>query len=176
MNRCIELFDAKCPPDFVILDRSVFTDRLFMNKLLKDGHIQQHTYDTYTKLWSMWQRLLPFTPDAFIYLEPSFSEIMNRVRERNRQGEKSGVTEEYQRGLKHEHDVFLKGDHINAGEDPLLLPIEGKPIWHLQTDDDYRSDRAVQTSLVDDMFARFGWQSSYEALWKQNMASYWCEV
>lgn len=152
IQRFIDLYEsvASSPPDFVILDRSVFTDRLFMNVLLKDKKIQQHEYDTYMKLWKLCaMRCTPLHPDVFIYLNPTFSEVMKRVISRSREGEV--VPTDYQLKLKVEHDAFLSGSKIVDTIDPDLVCIKDKPIFHITTDEDYRTDKTIQKRIVDDI-------------------------
>jgi deoxyadenosine/deoxycytidine kinase len=50
--------------DYVILERSVYTDSIFMEQLYTSGQISQLEWDCYNDWWKMWQRFIPFTIDC----------------------------------------------------------------------------------------------------------------
>lgn len=127
--------------DIFLLERSIFTDMLFMNMLLADNLIDDSEYEDYHKMWTMWRELMPFSPDLFVYLRPDVNECMKRLKERNRDGE-SKVSEIYQENLMKEHDTFLSGDSVRVDKNyhvPLLV---------LETNKDFRTDVEVQEKLT----------------------------
>lgn len=127
--------------DIFLLERSIFTDVLFMNMLLNDELIDHTEHEDYHKMWAMWRELMPFTPDLFVYLRPDLEECMKRLQVRNRAGE-SGVSHSYQENLLKEHDKFLSGDSVLLDDDhhvPLLI---------LETNQDFRTDSDVQRDLT----------------------------
>ena len=93
--------------DLYILERSIFTDTLFMKTLLEQGTIDRSEYDDYTQLWNMWVELMPIEIDLFLYLKPSLKTVMSRLALRNRKGE-GGVSTEYQSILEKHHNEFFE--------------------------------------------------------------------
>jgi deoxyadenosine/deoxycytidine kinase len=126
--------------DLFILERSIFTDCLFMNMLLADGIIDQSQHDDYMELWAMWSELMPFSPDMFIYLRPSIDTCMSRLRQRNRDGE-AGVSMKYQTALMKEHDCFLKGTTVSIDDRQI-------PLLILNTNANFKDDSKVKLSLA----------------------------
>lgn len=129
--------------DFYILERSVFTDRIFMSMLLDSSTIEQHEYDTYMDLWTMRRENMPFGIDMFIYLRPSISEVMRRLKVRSR-SEEGGVSLQYQIDLLKKHDDFLMHETVVHGDDDIV----GTPILILDTDDNFINDSSVQDGIV----------------------------
>lgn len=99
--------------DFLILERSIFTDRLFMQTLLNDGLVDATEWEDYFDLWEMWRQLMPVEPDLFVYLCPDLDICMERLHRRGREGET--VSREYQATLLEEHDKFFC-DNVDIGE------------------------------------------------------------
>ena len=145
-------------PDFYILERSVFDDRMFMLMLLETQTIQQHEYDTYMDLWTMRYENMPFSIDLFIYLRPSVDETMKRLLKRSR-SEESSVSREYQEALLRKHDDFLGFPVITGckdGEiDTTLSDIVGTHVLHLNTDEDFINDDEVKTDIVNLVLNKF---------------------
>lgn len=139
-------------PHFYLLERSVFTDRIFMLMLLESGIVEQSEYDIYMDLWDMRKENMPFDIDAFIYLKPTIDEAMRRMEVRKRP-EETGVSKEYQEALLRKHDEFLNGNTIsglhNDEHDSSLDDIKGKPVLHLDTDVDFVNDSEVKEQIVD---------------------------
>lgn len=133
--------------DIFILERSIFTDNLFMEVLHDSKTIDDLEYDDYKEWWSMWSNVMPFEPDIFVYLRPSIDECMNRVSERDRGGEilddTKGVTKSYQSLLLEKHDAFLGGRSANIGECHHI------PVVKLETDENFRDDEGVKHRISD---------------------------
>ena len=126
--------------DVFLLERSIFTDVLFTKMLLETGMIDQTEYEDYIDLWTMWEEVMPFKPDLFIYLKPDLDICMQRLRERARDGEE-GVNEEYQRRLQEKHDEFLGSDYVSIGECHYV------PRLLLETNCNFRDDPIVQQEI-----------------------------
>jgi deoxyadenosine/deoxycytidine kinase len=134
--------------DVFILERSVFTDLLFIKCLYEANTIDLSEYEDIMDLWSMWAELMPFKPDLFIYLKPTVEVCMQRLRERNRDGE-AGVSEEYQRDLQQKHDDFLGDDFVAISDCKYV------PRLLLETDSNFRDDENVRTKICTDIEAEF---------------------
>jgi len=136
--------DYRDSTDVFLLERSIFTDILFMKMLLESNTIDQTEYDDYVGLWTMWGELLPFKPDLFIYLKPDIQTCMKRLHERNREGEES-VSKDYQQKLQQKHDEFL-GEQFVAISDchyvPRLL---------LETNVNFRDDSSMQEHICQQL-------------------------
>jgi deoxyadenosine/deoxycytidine kinase len=138
--------------DVFLMERSIFTDVLFMKMLRQSGTVDETEFRDYMDLWSMWSKLMPLKPDLFIYLCPSVPEAMRRLRKRGRKGE-SGVTEEYQTHLMDTHDEFLGGETAR-----ISTKYDGRNSWEvpvlkLTTDENFVENLQVReglTSLVYD--------------------------
>ncbi len=126
--------------DIFLLERSIFTDKLFMIMLLESKTIDITEYEDYIDLWTMWSETMPFQPDLFVYLKPDIQTCMNRLRERNRDGE-ADVSEVYQQQLQKKHDEFLGNEFVAISDchyvPRLLLP----------TNSNFRDDQKVQEDL-----------------------------
>jgi deoxyadenosine/deoxycytidine kinase len=95
--------------DYVFVERTIYTDTIFMEQLYKSNQITQLEWECYQTWCNDWERFMPFDLDMILYLRPSLEVAMDRLRSRNRDGE-SGVTEEYQRNLFEAHDMKLRGE------------------------------------------------------------------
>ena len=95
---------------FVFVERTIYTDTIFMEQLYKSGKIQQIEWDCYQEWCSVWEGFMPFNIDLDIYLRPSLNVAMDRLRKRNREGE-NGITEEYQQNLFTAHDEKFRSEN-----------------------------------------------------------------
>lgn len=127
--------------DIFITERGVLSDTLFVKTLHDQGHIDDLEFKNYNQWWSMWEEVMPFQPDLFVYLTPSMDETMRRVRMRNRPGEE-GVQESYQQLLKEKHeDAFGSGSaQISDG---FYIPVH-----RISTDADFKTDFKVKEEIV----------------------------
>ena len=66
--------------DVFLMERSIFTDLLFMEVMHDDQSITTMERDSYLQLWEMWREVMPFEPDLFIYLRPDLDTAMERLR------------------------------------------------------------------------------------------------
>lgn len=142
----IEMFEKfGATSDVFILERSPFTDTLFMEMLHEAGHVDALEMEHYREWWKLWIRVMPYKPDLFIYLKAGIDKCMDRVRQRNREGEE-GVSKTYQEALQAKHDSFFgyTGQIDISGND---VP-HNVPCQILIVDDDFRNDQHIQDMLT----------------------------
>jgi len=125
--------------DIFILERSIFTDMLFMDMLYESKTIDDSEYRDYKDLWSMWEELMPFHIDLFVYLRPDVEIAMERLHKRNREGETVNV--EYQKALQRKHDDFLGGDDV-------VISSSHVPCFHLYTNSDFLNNYEVKEDIA----------------------------
>jgi len=128
--------------DVFICERGFLSDTLFMKTLYEFGHVDDLEMKHYREWWSMWEEIVPFRPDMFIYLQPSIEEIMKRVRLRNRDGEE-GVSQQYQEVLKLKHDEIFGGEQVEILESHYI------PVYHIKTDSDFKNDEKIKNEIVN---------------------------
>jgi deoxyadenosine/deoxycytidine kinase len=127
--------------DVFILERSPFTDPLFVNLLKGDGFMNDVEYKTYHDWWAMWSKVMPYEPDIFVYLRPTLEECMRRVQERSRPGEE-GIDIEYQRKLLEQHDTFFASSSIEIGNGHHV------PCVRIETNANFRDDLDVKNKIT----------------------------
>src|SRR6056297_375185 len=145
-DRVKECFDVynNCgkSTDVFILERSIFTDILFM-KMLKDSKtIDSTEYDDYLKLWNMWEYVMPFSPDMFVYLRPDIEVCMDRLKNRDRDGE-SNISKEYQTKLLEKHDKFLGNKVVKIGDNQYV------PRVLISTNDNFQHKTEVKEKITN---------------------------
>jgi deoxyadenosine/deoxycytidine kinase len=132
--------------DVFLVERSVFSDRFFMNTLHKSGVITDLEYKHYQEWWSLWTEVVPFTPDLFLYLRPSLEACMERVKKRSRPGEHA-ITTEYQQQLLTEHDIFFLSDSGRVE----ITPRTSVACFVLSTDEDFTKSGQIQSDIFSDV-------------------------
>lgn len=128
--------------DVFLLERSVFSDTIFMKTLHHQGMVDEMEMRHYEEWWELWEEVMPFRPDLFIYLKPDLEVCMDRLRERSRDGEE-GVSEEYQALLQSYHDEFFDGDAVEVSPGHYI------PVMKLKTNSNFRDDPAVKMEITD---------------------------
>jgi len=128
--------------DIYLLERSIFTDTLFMNMLYKSKTVDESEHRDYLALWAMWKEVMPFTPSSFVHLRPKLTVAMARVKERSRKGEE-GVSRGYQDDLQKEHDKFFEKGYVAMGKNRRA------PVFQFDSEKNYRSDKAIKKEVVD---------------------------
>jgi deoxyadenosine/deoxycytidine kinase len=128
--------------DLYILERSCFTDRLFMELLHESGMVDDLEMADYRDWADMWEKVMPYSPDLFVYLKPSVDACMSRLRERNR-GEEVNVKREYQVSLQAKHDAFFDGGWVE------ISPGRKVPVVTLMTDANFRDDDLVKVEVAN---------------------------
>lgn len=128
--------------DIFILDRSIFSDPQFMKVNRDLGNVCEMEMRHYLEWWNLWNEVMPFTPNLFIYLNISVEESMIRIANRARNGE-SRVTSEYQTLLKKYHDEMFS----------LWVNANGKCITVYQIDSsiDYKNDESIKRMVAKDI-------------------------
>lgn len=128
--------------DVFILERSPFTDTLFMEVLHDDQVVDDLEMKHYREWWALWYRVMPYNPDLFLYLNPSIDACMSRLESRNRDGE-GGVSIDYQKKLEAKHDQFFLPDKISVGDGLTADRVR------LQTDENFKDDEHVKNRIVN---------------------------
>jgi deoxyadenosine/deoxycytidine kinase len=106
--------------DLFILERSPWDDKIFMKMLYESNKVNEIEWNLYNSWCNLWEQLMPFSPDLFLYLKPSIVECQRRIKERGR-GEETSVSEDYQRDLEKYHDDFFNSGAIGiSGELPKI--------------------------------------------------------
>lgn len=137
------MFDHhKDETDIFILERSCFTDTLFMELLEESGDVTDLEMKCYRNWSTMWDRVMPYKPTSFIYLKTSVKECMKRKNVRHRDAE-SSILWDYLEALERKHDQFFSDGYINIGDDKRA------PVVVIDCEQDYRDDVAMETSLVN---------------------------
>ena len=88
--------------DIYILERSIWTDRYIFMELLKDS-ITELEMNMYMQWCDMWAYILPMRVNKWVLLNTSLDESIKRIANRDRNGEKNGVSVEYQTNLYKKH-------------------------------------------------------------------------
>jgi deoxyadenosine/deoxycytidine kinase len=118
-----------------ISERSPFSDKLFTTTSLKSGRMSEDTYSVYSKMWGLWQDLLPArirNPTLFVYLKPTLDACQARLKTRSRDAETS-VTRDYQAILQAEHDATFGAKHVQMPDRTTV------PTLVISTDADFRN-------------------------------------
>jgi len=100
--------------DVYILERSIYTDLVFMKNLFDDNIVDTSEYEDYLELWEEWEKHMPITPSLFIYLEVDIDIAMKRIKKRKRNGEGT-ISKKYLEGLKKSYEFFI-GNTVNTGK------------------------------------------------------------
>lgn len=95
-------------PGTVVQDRSVYEDaEVFAENLYRQGHMNERDYRTYRGLYEAMAMFLP-PPDLVIYLRASVPTLVQRIRKRGRDYEKS-MTSDYLERLNQLYDAWIDG-------------------------------------------------------------------
>lgn len=105
-----------------LTERSPFSDQMFWNLKLELEDISPVLHKAYLDMWKEWQNLLPLQPSLFIYFKVSLDTCMKRVKERNREAEKT-MNKDYQKRLLEEHDkMFLDKEYVLLPDQKTNVP------------------------------------------------------
>jgi len=90
----------------VILDRSLYEDaEIFAHNLFKRGIMNQRDYDTYESLYQSLVDFLP-APDLMIYLRASTETLIERIKKRGRDYEKT-ISPDYLAQLNESYETWI---------------------------------------------------------------------
>jgi deoxyadenosine/deoxycytidine kinase len=128
--------------DIFILERSPLTDKLFMEVLYSSQTITDLEYANYQTWWKLWNEIMPYSINLFIYLRPDVDVCMDRVKERSRNGE-SKVTKNYQEKLLDVHDLYLTNP-VKMGKGKYI------PSVTMKTNANFRDDAKIKISITDE--------------------------
>lgn len=137
-----EKFGKQEGKNIFILERSCFTDILFMELLHEQKLVNDMEMKNYQSWITLWRKVMPYEPDLFIYLKPSISVCMDRIKERNRKGEEN-ISIEYQTALQKKHDAFFDKDCVEISNGRFVS------CEIIQTDENFRDHPEVQNKMVD---------------------------
>jgi len=140
-EKYIPLAGGRFSMDVFILERSPFSDRIFMELLYEQGTITKLEWDHHIEWWNMWMRLMPYTINLFVYLQPGIDVCMIRLKERSRD-EEVGVKRDYQLKLIERHDKIFNNEFV------ILSETLSVPCVKLTTTVNYRDDVSVQVVLA----------------------------
>ena len=127
--------------DIFILERSPFTDTLFMELLYEAGDVDDLEMQDYQRWWKLWYKVMPYQPDLFVYLKPELEECMRRLKARNRSGEE-GVSVDYQRRLEGKHDKFFAGDTVQISECSSVKCVK------IETNENFKDEPHVRDKIT----------------------------
>jgi len=149
--------------DIVLMERSPWDDKIFMEMLRDTEKITEMEWKLYLGWCEMWELLLPVTPDLFILLAPPVEECQKRVRSRGRPGEDK-ISDDYQSSLEEYHDRFFSsGDLTSSGGSKLTEEVKKEekieetcalvgnlmvPCYHLKSKENFKDDEKVQEKMV----------------------------
>ncbi len=95
-------------PGSVVLDRSLYEDaEIFAHNLYENGTMTRRDYDTYEALYQSLLSFLP-APDLVIYLRSSVATLVERIRQRSRDYEKS-IDIAYLEQLNQAYEKWIAG-------------------------------------------------------------------
>lgn len=109
IKRCLQAHSDNANVVFVS-ERGVTSDRMFMNILYDEGHVNDIEMKLYGGWWNMWYTHIMVAPTLVIYLNTDLELCQTRIVHRGRLGE---LTEDgeckipigYQAKLKEQHDI-----------------------------------------------------------------------
>lgn len=128
--------------DVFILERSPFSDTLFMKMLREGGYVDDLEMTDYNEWWSLWYKVMPYEPDLFVYLKPDLEVCMDRLKERGRNGEK-GVSVEYQMKLQEKHDEYLGKNMVEISKGHFV------PCVTIKTNANYRDFLGEKVKIAE---------------------------
>lgn len=151
-------------PDIIIIERSMYCQRIFWEIQVVLGRSKEHEDRAYRGddlkgnqgIWSKWKKLIP-KPDLILYAKTeTLDTTMDRVHSRGRdaettiKGEKeedeeeTGVTEAYQQMLLDAHDKIYTKYRCNPfGEESI-------DCVHVSTDNAFHTnDKILRTDVID---------------------------
>lgn len=159
-----QIYNENRDADIILMERSPWDDKIFMEMLHEDGKITEMEWGLYLGWCDMWDILLPVQPDIFVHLDPSLEECKARITRRGRKGEEL-LSNEYHESLKAKHDKFFTSGslgtsgtipNISTGEvieTMVMLKNIMVPCYHLKTKDNFR-DLEDAKIKVTELFKR----------------------
>ena len=136
--------------EYYLIERSIFTDKYIFVEMLKET-LGITRINMYNKWWSMWKCIMPFQPTLFVLLDTGLEESMNRINERNRDGENGKVEHEYQKNLHKKHlDFYNNMKHINELKDIPNTIIHKKYMnQNFKNNNEHASIKYIKNQILD---------------------------
>lgn len=133
--------------DVYIMERSPFTDNLFMDVLHDEGTITNLEYEHYREWWELWYKLMPYPIDAFLYVRPDVEVCLDRCKKRSRDGE-TGITKDYQNRLLEKHDAFLIKNLTSPLKEVVTTSL-GTKCLIVNGNLDFKGSERIQNEIVE---------------------------
>jgi len=137
-------------PDIYLLERSIFSDPLFMEMLHEDNMVTDMEMKHYKDWWKMWSSVMPFMPDIFLWLNPDLDICMQRLAERARNGEE-GISREYQERLLNKHRAFFSRNKVQVSRN------EYARVYNLRWNGNFRDEEKVKDMVTDEVERLLNW-------------------
>jgi deoxyadenosine/deoxycytidine kinase len=165
VKRAARQIDAAGGVDVVLMERSVYTDRWIFKEQQPAESIDKLKSRIYDHWWDSRIQEMPFRIDTFVYLKPTMTQCMQRVRRRAREGEihdsntavgdeaahdDDGVSAAYQRTLRTAHERFLEHDEFEVMQQ---LGAQVEIVEGVDADDDFTAD-PHRSAMMDRLAAR----------------------
>lgn len=167
IKSCTEAVSDSQKYDLYILERSLLTDRAIFMEIQRPQN-SPTSMAMYEMWWQIGLESLPFDLSAaeYIYLKPSMDVVMDRVRERARQGEiktehkeskenkklgTGGVSQEYQELLEQAHDAFFLQKNRQLFPDMPKFPGKQDQVTVISNkiaDQDFREQQLGQDTMI----------------------------
>lgn len=137
-------------PIVIISERSILSDRIFWELQHDLKRIEEPCeYEAYKDLWNMWVNLYPIKPSLVVYLDVPVDVCMDRVKERNRDSEVSGISREYQEHLIRLHEKFLFNNGTGGTGEDSWTGLETMRVDATRT---YHEDPAVLKEIAQEIY------------------------
>lgn len=157
-----EIYEKNKDADIILMERSPWDDKLFMEMLHESQQIKQMEWELYLGWCDMWDLLLPFGPSIFVHVDPSVEECRTRIIKRGRKGEEL-LSDEYHQNLKKKHDQFFSSGSLgSSGTIPRMVSPEDEvfettvvlkntlvPCYHLKTKDNFKEVEEAKKKVTE---------------------------
>lgn len=127
----------------VITERSVYSDRCFMEMFFNQKKITYVEYELYTKIWDSLEKNMADIPDIIIYLNPSVDESMDRIKKRGRI-EEVNLTRKSQQEMADLHDKYFGGDYMTLNNRSI-------PIVEFTNDTNITTDVQFEKEVINEI-------------------------
>ncbi len=131
-----------------LLERSPFTDRLFMQMLYDSKKVDDLEYQHYQEWSELWHRIMPYRVDVFLYLVADIPVTMQRIKSRARDGEDL-ITTDYQEKLHQKHEQYFGTSNVYVPEYSADIPL-----IRLENNNDYRGSTMEKKKFVSIFLGR----------------------
>jgi deoxyadenosine/deoxycytidine kinase len=133
----------------LIVERSMYDQLLFWEVNKKLANVDTMVDEVYQNMWKKW-KVIPGYPklSLIIFLNtPDIQDTLDRVNQRNRDGERNGITRHYQQALLDMHLEWFK-DPVAR---PKHAPDGGITCMHVDAGKPYHVDDDHAQELIDEI-------------------------